>query len=145
MIFFFWLSLREHDEYGFKIIPDYEVEDIKLLAKIQAQEIRSHSLLRQEAGDRLLLGRWAQYLGGRPADNLCPSSELKSLLRGGVPCEYRPRVWRWVVRVRTRALWERHPDRYQQVGGIGLSKFTLQCSSQSLNLLYTTIQQFGVT
>uniref|UniRef100_A0A8C7U2C4 TBC1 domain family, member 2 n=1 Tax=Oncorhynchus mykiss TaxID=8022 RepID=A0A8C7U2C4_ONCMY len=98
--------VREHDEYGFKIIPDYEVEDIKLLAKIQAQEIRSHSLLRQEAGDRLLLGRWAQYLGGRPADNLCPSSELKSLLRGGVPCEYRPRVWRWVVRVRTRALWE---------------------------------------
>ncbi|XP_024285188.2 TBC1 domain family member 2A isoform X1 [Oncorhynchus tshawytscha] len=107
--------VREHDEYGFKIIPDYEVEDIKLLAKIQAQEIRSHSLLRQDAGDRLLLGRWAQYLGGRPADNLCPSSELKSLLRGGVPCEYRPRVWRWVVRVRTRALWERHPDRYQQL------------------------------
>ncbi|XP_041696444.2 TBC1 domain family member 2A-like [Coregonus clupeaformis] len=107
--------VREHDEYGFKIIPDYEVEDMKLLAKIQALEIRSHSLLRQEAGDRLLLDRWAHYLGGRLADNLCPSSELKSLLRGGVPCEYRARVWRWVVRVRTRALWERHPDRYEQL------------------------------
>ena len=30
--------LRDHDEYGFKIIPDYEVEDMKLLAKIQALE-----------------------------------------------------------------------------------------------------------
>lgn len=38
---------RDHDEYGFKIIPDYEVEDMKLLAKIQALEIRSHNLLHQ--------------------------------------------------------------------------------------------------
>lgn len=39
--------LRDHDEYGFKIIPDYEVGDMKLLAKIQALEIRSHNLLHQ--------------------------------------------------------------------------------------------------
>lgn len=39
--------LRDHDEYSFKIIPDYEVEDMKLLAKIQALEIRSHNLLHQ--------------------------------------------------------------------------------------------------
>lgn len=39
--------LRDHDEYGFKIIPDYEVGDMKLLAKIQALEIRSHNLLYQ--------------------------------------------------------------------------------------------------
>lgn len=39
--------LSDHDEYGFKIIPDYEVEDMKLLAKIQALEIRSHNLRRQ--------------------------------------------------------------------------------------------------
>lgn len=38
---------RDHDEYGFKIIPDYEVGDMKLLAKIQALEIRSHNLLLQ--------------------------------------------------------------------------------------------------
>uniref|UniRef100_A0A3P9ALI6 TBC1 domain family, member 2 n=1 Tax=Esox lucius TaxID=8010 RepID=A0A3P9ALI6_ESOLU len=107
--------VREHDEYGFKIIPDYEVEDMKLLAKIQALEIRSHNLLRQDAGDRPLLARWAQYLGGRPADDLCPSSELKNLLRGGVPREYRPQVWLWVVRVRTRLLRERHPGRYEQL------------------------------
>ena len=37
----------DHDDYGFKILPDYEVEDIKLLAKIQALEIRSHNLLYQ--------------------------------------------------------------------------------------------------
>jgi len=37
----------DHDDYGFKILPDYEVEDMKLLAKIQALEIRSHNLLYQ--------------------------------------------------------------------------------------------------
>lgn len=39
--------LRDHDEYGFKINPDYEVEDVKLLAKIRALEIRSHNQLHQ--------------------------------------------------------------------------------------------------
>ncbi|KAM4555974.1 TBC1 domain family member 2A isoform 2-T3 [Odontesthes bonariensis] len=106
---------RDHDEYGFKIIPDYEVEDMKLLAKIQALEIRSHNLLHQEGGERPLLGRWAHYLAGRSDDDLCASPELKALMRGGVPPEYRQRVWRWVVRARTRTIWERHPQRYEQL------------------------------
>lgn len=37
----------DYDDYGFKMFPDYEVEDMKLLAKIQALEIRSHNLLQQ--------------------------------------------------------------------------------------------------
>ncbi|MEQ2293887.1 hypothetical protein AMECASPLE_038052 [Ameca splendens] len=106
---------RDYDEYGFKIIPDYEVEDMKLLAKIQALEIRSHNLLHQDSVERPLLGRWAQYLAGRSGDDLCPSPELKVLLRGGVPREYRQRVWRWLVRTRTRTIWEHHPQRYNQV------------------------------
>ncbi|XP_021168357.2 TBC1 domain family member 2A isoform X1 [Fundulus heteroclitus] len=108
-------SDREYDEYGFKIMSDYEVEDMKLLAKIQALEIRSHNLLHQDRAERPLLGRWAQYLAGRSEDDLCPSPELKALLRGGVPREYRQRVWRWLVRTRTRTLWEHHPQRYQQL------------------------------
>ncbi|XP_030251417.1 TBC1 domain family member 2A isoform X4 [Sparus aurata] len=106
---------RDHDEYGFKIIPDYEVEDMKLLAKIQALEIRSHNLLHQEGVDRPLLSRWAQYLAGRSDDDLCPSPELKALLRGGVPQEYRQRVWSWMVQTRTRTMREQHPQRYQQL------------------------------
>ncbi|XP_068587555.1 TBC1 domain family member 2A-like [Cebidichthys violaceus] len=105
---------RDHDKYGFKIIPEYEVEDIQLLAKIQALEIRSHNLLHQEGAERYLLSRWAQYLAGRSED-LSPSPELKGLLRGGIPPEYRQRVWRWVVRARTRTIRERHPQRYQQL------------------------------
>ncbi|KAK2848712.1 hypothetical protein Q5P01_008546 [Channa striata] len=104
-----------HDEYGFKIIPDYEVEDMKLLAKIQALEIRSHNLLHQEGVERPLLSRWAQYLAGRSDDALCASPELKALLRAGVPQEYRQRVWRWMVRARTRTIRDRHPQRYQQL------------------------------
>ncbi|XP_032411122.1 TBC1 domain family member 2A isoform X2 [Xiphophorus hellerii] len=106
---------RDHDEYGFKIVPDYEVEDMKLLAKIQALEIRGHSLLQQDSMERPLLARWAQYLAGRSEDDLCPSPEVKALLRSGVPQQYRQRVWRWLVRTRTRTVWERHPQRYQQL------------------------------
>ncbi|CAL8267303.1 unnamed protein product [Boreogadus saida] len=107
--------LLDHDDYGFKILPDYEVEDIKLLAKIQALEIRSHNLLYQDAGDRPLLGRWSQYLASRSDGDFCPSPELKNLLRAGVPREFRQRVWRWIVRARTLTLREQHPHRYQQL------------------------------
>ncbi|CAB1337318.1 unnamed protein product [Coregonus sp. 'balchen'] len=137
--------VREHDEYGFKIIPDYEVEDMKLLAKIQDLEIRSHNLLRQEAGVRPLLDRWAQYLGGRLADDLYPSQELKFLLRCGVPREYRPQVWRWVVRARTRSLRERHPDRYEQLCQKSLTS-PHQASRQiqlDLHRTLTTNQRFS--
>lgn len=109
------MFFREYDEYGFKIIPDYEVEDMKLLAKIQALEIRSHNLLQQETGERSLLARWTQFLGGRSPEDLSSSEELKALVRAGVPRQYRPRVWRWMVRVRTHTLRQRHPDLFQQL------------------------------
>ncbi|KAK3526538.1 hypothetical protein QTP70_030760 [Hemibagrus guttatus] len=108
-------TVREYDEYGFKIVPDYEVEDMKLLAKIQALEIRSHNLLQQETGERSLLARWTQFLGGRSPDDLSSSEELKTLVRAGVPRQYRPSVWRWMVRVRTHTLRQSHPDLFQQL------------------------------
>ncbi|KAK1903886.1 TBC1 domain family member 2A [Dissostichus eleginoides] len=104
---------RDHDEYGFQIVPEYEVEDMKLLAKIQALEIRSHNLLNQDGADQPLIGRWAQFLAGRSSDDLCSSPELKGLLRGGVPQEYRQQVWTWLVRARTRSARERHPQQIQ--------------------------------
>ncbi|XP_029687984.1 TBC1 domain family member 2A-like [Takifugu rubripes] len=87
----------DYDDYGFKIFSDYEVEDLKLLAKIQALEIRSHNLLQQEGVERPLLDRWAQYLTGRSDDHLTASQELKGLLRAGVPQEYRHRLWSWML------------------------------------------------
>lgn len=67
---------------------------------------------------RPLLTRWAHYLAGRSDDDLSASPELKALLRGGIPQEYRQRLWRWLVRARTRTIWERHPKRYEQVDHI---------------------------
>ncbi|KFV66677.1 TBC1 domain family member 2A, partial [Dryobates pubescens] len=56
--------VSEYDEYGFMTVPDYEVEDWKLLAKIQALEIKSNILSSQEAVEKPLRdnGRW---IGGR--------------------------------------------------------------------------------
>ncbi|XP_005382884.1 PREDICTED: TBC1 domain family member 2A [Chinchilla lanigera] len=99
--------ISEYDEYGFLTVPDYEMEDLKLLAKIQALEVRSHHLLEREAVERPLQQRWAA-LG-----ELAPSAELKQLLRAGVPHEHRPRVWRWLVHRRVQHLHT--PGRYQEL------------------------------
>lgn len=97
----------EYDEYGFLTVPNFEVEDLKLLAKIQALEVRSHHLLAHEAVERPLRERWAA-LG-----ELTPSVELKQLLRAGVSREHRPRVWRWLIRLRVQHL--QTPGHYQEL------------------------------
>ncbi|XP_016416289.1 TBC1 domain family member 2A-like isoform X1 [Sinocyclocheilus rhinocerous] len=108
-------SIRDYDEYGFTIAMDYKVEDLKLLAKIQALEIRSQALLNQEECDGPLLARCAQLLFGRPEGELSSSTELKNLLRTGLPREYRARVWRFIIQTRTKSLKDRQPDRYQEL------------------------------
>ncbi|XP_040487585.1 TBC1 domain family member 2A isoform X1 [Ursus maritimus] len=99
--------ISEYDEYGFLTVPNYEMEDLKLLAKIQALEVHSHHLLAHEAVERPLRERWAA-LG-----DLAPSVELKQLLRAGVPREHRPRVWKWLVQLRVRHL--QSPGHYQEL------------------------------
>nr|XP_020664641.1 TBC1 domain family member 2A [Pogona vitticeps] len=99
--------IKQYDEYGFMTVPDYEAEDWKLLAKIQALEIKSSNLLSQEAVEKPLTERW-NNLG-----ELTPSSELKSLLRCGIPVEHRQRVWRWIVSHRVQHI--RSPGHYQNL------------------------------
>ncbi|NXU66373.1 TBD2A protein, partial [Horornis vulcanius] len=81
----------EYDEYGFMTVPDYEIEDWKLLAKIQALEIKSNKLRSQAIVEKPLRDRWNSI------GELTPSAELKSLIRSGIPAEHRQRVWRWLV------------------------------------------------
>ncbi|CAH6790367.1 Tbc1d2 [Phodopus roborovskii] len=100
-------SISEYDDYGFLTVPDYEVEDLKLLAKIQALEVRSHHLLALDTVQRPLRERWAALT------ELAPSAELKQLLRAGVPREHRPRVWRWLVHRRVQHLHS--PGCYQEL------------------------------
>ncbi|NXN94023.1 TBD2A protein, partial [Rhinopomastus cyanomelas] len=95
--------VSEYDEYGFMTVPDYEVEDWKLLAKIQALEIKSSNLRSQEAVEKPLRDRW------NSVGELSPSAELKSLIRSGIPVEHRQRVWRWIVSRHCGHL----PDHYQ--------------------------------
>ncbi|XP_012878725.1 PREDICTED: TBC1 domain family member 2A [Dipodomys ordii] len=103
--------VSEYDEYGFLTVPDYEVEDLKLLAKIQALEVRSHHLLGLEAKERPLRERWSAI------DELAPSAELKQMLRAGVPREHRPRVWKWLVHRHVQHLHT--PGYYQELLGRG--------------------------
>nr|XP_042716970.1 TBC1 domain family member 2A [Chrysemys picta bellii] len=91
--------VREYDDYGFMTIPKYEAEDWKLLAKIQALEIKSNNLLSHTAVEKPLGERWAGMA------ELSPSAELKGLIRCGIPVEHRQRVWKWIV---TRRLSHHH-------------------------------------
>ncbi|XP_062460502.1 TBC1 domain family member 2A isoform X2 [Pezoporus occidentalis] len=97
--------VSEYDEYGFMTVPEYEVEDWKLLAKIQALEIKSNNLRSQEVVEKPLRDRWNSI------GELSPSAELKNLIRSGIPVEHRQRVWRWIV---SRHCSHR-PDHYQQL------------------------------
>ncbi|XP_053155473.1 TBC1 domain family member 2A isoform X2 [Hemicordylus capensis] len=99
--------INQYDDYGFMTVPEYEAADWKLLAKIQALEIKSSNLLNHEAMEKPLSDRW-NSLG-----ELTPSSELKSLLRCGVPVEHRQRVWRWIVSYRVQYI--RIAGRYQNL------------------------------
>ncbi|NXJ86240.1 TBD2A protein, partial [Trogon melanurus] len=112
----------EYDEYGFMTVPDYEVEDWKLLAKIQALEIKSNNLRSQEVVEKPLRDRW------NSVGELSPSAELKSLIRSGIPAEHRQRVWRWIVSRRCSRL----PDHYQQL--LQQSKSTEHPASRQIEL-----------
>nr|XP_023668248.1 TBC1 domain family member 2A-like [Paramormyrops kingsleyae]XP_023668249.1 TBC1 domain family member 2A-like [Paramormyrops kingsleyae] len=107
--------VRKYDEYGFKLTPDLDTEDMNLMIKIHSPDICSLNPLQQEVMDKHRLSRWAQFLGGRPAGELGASLELKILLRGGIPSRYRADVWRWIVWTRTRQIRERHPQRYKEL------------------------------
>ncbi|NXB88040.1 TBD2A protein, partial [Vidua chalybeata] len=114
----------EYDEYGFMTVPDYEIEDWKLLAKIQALEIKSNKLRSQEIVEKPLRDRWNSI------GELNPSAELKSLIRSGIPVEHRQRVWRWMV--------SRHcspvPGHYQRLLGQSRSTEHPACRQIELDL-----------
>ncbi|KAM9095807.1 TBC1 domain family member 2A [Sarcophilus harrisii] len=94
--------ISEYDNYGFMTVPDYEVEDLKLLAKIQALEIRSNNLLNHEAVEKPLREKWNSI------GELTPSAELKHLIRSGIPPEHRQRVWKWMISLRVRSMQSPH-------------------------------------
>uniref|UniRef100_A0A6I8NKI7 TBC1 domain family member 2A n=1 Tax=Ornithorhynchus anatinus TaxID=9258 RepID=A0A6I8NKI7_ORNAN len=100
-------SISEYDNYGFMTVPEYEVEDLKLLAKIQALEIRSNYLLNHETVEKPLRERWNNI--GEPT----PSADLKNLIRSGIPVERRQQIWRWMVNLRVRAI--QTPNRYEEL------------------------------
>ncbi|XP_040273781.1 TBC1 domain family member 2A isoform X2 [Bufo bufo] len=96
--------VSEYDDYGFMIIPEHEVEHLKLLAKIQALEIRSNKLLTHEVVDKPLQMKWNSI------EELSHSTELKTLVRCGIPTEHRKRVWKWLTSRRIRICANHYKD-----------------------------------
>lgn len=101
---------RDQDQYGFQLAQDFEVDDIKLLIKLQAPDLKSTQS--QDAVERPLVARWDQFMSSCRGE-LNPSPELKSLIRTGVPPHLRPQVWNWIIRTRTQR--DKDPQQYQQL------------------------------
>ncbi|XP_056425767.1 TBC1 domain family member 2A isoform X2 [Hyla sarda] len=97
-------AVSEYDDYGFMIIPEYEVEHLKLLAKIQALEIRSNKLLTHDVVDKPMRMKWNSI------GVLFHSTELKTLVRCGIPSEHRKRVWKWLTSQRMRIIDNHYQD-----------------------------------
>ncbi|XP_065601694.1 TBC1 domain family member 2A [Cyrtonyx montezumae] len=114
--------VSEYDEYGFMTVPDYEIEDWKLLAKIQALEMKSNNLRSQEVVEKPLRDRWNSI------GELSPSAELKSLIRSGIPVEHRQWVWKWIISRHCSYL----PDHYQRL--LGHSKNTEHPACRQIEL-----------
>ncbi|KAK7916777.1 hypothetical protein WMY93_012538 [Mugilogobius chulae] len=100
---------RDKDEYGFPLVADFEVDDIKLLSKIHAPDLRAHQA--QDVVEGPLVARWDQYMSScRGEFSFCP--ELKSLIRAGIPPHLRPQIWNWLIRTWTKR--DQDPQQYQQ-------------------------------
>lgn len=77
---------------------------MKLLAKIQALEIRSNKLLTHEVVDKPLRIKWNSI------EELNHSVELKNLVRCGIPPEHRKRVWKWLTAKRNCVRQHQYAD-----------------------------------
>ncbi|XP_030848557.1 TBC1 domain family member 2B isoform X2 [Strongylocentrotus purpuratus] len=92
------------DKYGFIRDHKAEIEEENALlsqaAKLQrrSDEIKSrHSTLEVSRAVK-----WENYVVAHPEKELIMTPELKSLIRGGIPHEYRARLWKWCVDLRVR-------------------------------------------
>ncbi|XP_078385656.1 TBC1 domain family member 2A isoform X1 [Cetorhinus maximus] len=124
---------NEYDEYGFRMVSS-PVQDRDLLAKIQALERKSIQLIAsQEGQEKTIQVKWANHLLGRTFGELLPSPELKSLIRNGIPKEYRRHVWKWCVNRWVRHIRERYGSkRYQEL--LKLCKNKDQAASKQIEL-----------
>ncbi|XP_041467482.1 TBC1 domain family member 2B-like [Lytechinus variegatus] len=93
-----------YDKYGFIKPPSTEIEeDNALLSQADKLQRRSDELKSKHSTAEVSRAvKWENYVVAHPEKELTMTPELKSLIRGGIPHEYRARIWKWCVDLRVR-------------------------------------------
>ncbi|XP_042203732.1 TBC1 domain family member 2B-like [Homarus americanus] len=101
---------REYDEYGFcTTAPD----DCSLQSKASYLQKQSQVLAHQvQHNGSSWENRWESFLAGTSAKELPHCTELKFLIRGGIPYQYKGKVWRLLIYSQINPLKAALPSNY---------------------------------
>ncbi|XP_066278970.1 TBC1 domain family member 2B-like [Branchiostoma lanceolatum] len=96
--------LREEkfDRYGFSLEADLG-EANPVVSRAGSLMRRSEEIQARSAEESISIGvKWENYFANIGNRDLMRLPELKSLIRAGIPYEYRERIWNWCVRLRVQ-------------------------------------------
>ncbi|XP_069972285.1 TBC1 domain family member 2B isoform X3 [Penaeus vannamei] len=103
---------REYDEYGFCITAPGEGS---LQSRANYLQKQSQALANQvQQNGSSWEERWESFLAGTSAKELPSCTDLKFLIRGGIPYQYKGKVWRLLIDCHVSRLKAAVPSNYYQ-------------------------------
>ncbi|KAK3855616.1 hypothetical protein Pcinc_037994 [Petrolisthes cinctipes] len=103
---------REYDEYGFCVTAP---EDSTLSSKAEYIQKQSQALAHQaQQSGSSWESKWESFLAGTSAKELPHCTDLKYLIRGGIPYQYKGKVWRLLIDAQVAPLKAAVPSNYYQ-------------------------------
>ncbi|XP_064087221.1 TBC1 domain family member 2B-like isoform X1 [Macrobrachium nipponense] len=103
---------REYDEYGFCNTAPEEGTLHSKAAYLQKQSMALANQVQQNGNS--WEERWESFLAGTSAKELPTCPELKYLIRGGIPYQYKGKVWRLLIDAQVAPLKAAVPSNYYQ-------------------------------
>nr|XP_053655434.1 TBC1 domain family member 2B-like isoform X1 [Cherax quadricarinatus] len=103
---------REYDEYGFcTTAPNGE----SLQSRASYLQKQSQALAHQvQLGGSSWENKWESFLAGTSAKELPHCTDLKYLIRGGIPYQYKGKVWRLLIDTQVAPLKAAIPSNYYE-------------------------------
>ncbi|KAI1285106.1 TBC1 domain family member 2B [Halotydeus destructor] len=90
-------STSEYDDLGFNMKVSCYDDSFETEDQIRRQEASLGRLEDRKTGLITWKLKWDAYVASLDGHKLLPSEKLKSLLRSGVPQEYRSKIWRMMI------------------------------------------------
>ncbi|XP_072003838.1 TBC1 domain family member 2B isoform X2 [Engystomops pustulosus] len=128
-------TVSKYDIYGFQIIPEDDDEE-KLVAKVRALDLKSLSLSENQEISTVV--KWENYFASSVNREMVRSPELKSLVRSGIPHQYRSKMWKMFVNLHIKKLKdEMAPGYFQSLLQNALEKQNPASKQIELDLMRT--------